>query len=317
MRASAPLVVEVERSGLIESTHLVDVAVVTSDGTISAWAGEPQVVAYLRSSAKPVQATACLASGWTPPGTQQVAIACASHNGEPVHVDAARRTLEAAGLEEEDLRCPEAWPARPKDAAAAREPARIFHNCSGKHAAMLAACVVNDWDRATYVAPGHPLQRAVTELVSALAGRPPRTLGVDGCGVPTYAFTLAESARAFAALPGSAAPAVAAMREHPHLVAGSDRLCTAIMASLPGVVVKIGAEGLLCGVSTDLGIAFALKSRDGTPRGRDAAAVHVLQELGAFGDGDPGAVLGEAIPRVTGGGEPAGSVRSRGGLKQA
>jgi L-asparaginase II len=140
-----PLVVEVERSGLIESVHLVDVAVVDVDGGLTAFAGDPSAVSYLRSSAKPVQATACLEAGWEPPGIGQIALACGSHNGEPEHVNTARVTLEAAGVDPSALRCPAAWPFRMVDAARAGAAGPIFHNCSGKHAAMLATAQANGW----------------------------------------------------------------------------------------------------------------------------------------------------------------------------
>ncbi len=317
MSAGEPLVVEVERSGLIESAHLVDVAVTRSDGELVAWAGEPSAVAYLRSSAKPIQALACLENGWRAPGQEQVAVACASHNGEPRHVEAIRVTLSSADIPEDALRCPAAWPFLPESASAFDRPAAILHNCSGKHAAMLATAKENGWTLANYRAPEHPMQRAVATLIERLAGAPPWHTGVDGCGVPTFAFPLAESARMFAQLAIEGPHALDAMADHPFLVAGTGRLCTAVMTALPGVVVKIGAEGLSCGVLRDQSLAFALKSRDGTQRARDVATVTVLKALGSVSDDVPDVLTPHAAPKVVGGGEPVGSVRCTGALKQA
>jgi len=315
--ATAPLVVEVERSGLIESTHPVDVAVTRPDGTLVAWAGDPETVAYLRSSAKPVQALACLENGWMPSSVDQIAIACGSHNGEREHVDAVNAVLGEGRVTEQDLLCPPAWPAIPEAAAAAGRPARITHNCSGKHAAMLAAARDNDWPLVDYRAADHPLQRAVVATLERLAGRRARHTGVDGCGVPTFAFSLAESARVFAQLAIEGRRPLDAMVAVPFLVAGSGRLCTAVLSALPRVVVKIGAEGLACGVLRDEGLGFALKSRDGTQRARDVATIGVLGILGAVGDPLPDVLAPHGDPAVLGGGERVGSIRLRGMLERA
>lgn len=313
---TAPLVVEVERSGLIESSHLVDVAVVDAGGRLTASAGDPGTVAYLRSSAKPVQAAACLGSGWLPAGVEQIAIACGSHNGEPEHLRAARVTLETAGVEEAALRCPAAWPSRPEDAAGAGAPSPIFHNCSGKHAAMLATATANGWPLDDYRDPDHPMQRAVSGLLERLAGRPAGT-GVDGCGVPTFAFPLSGAAGLLLSLDGAAPRVLDAMRAEPFLVAGTGRLCTAVMTSAPAVAMKIGAEGLACGVIRDRGVGFALKTRDGTQRAREVATVAVLRMLGAVNDRVNDALALHADPPVTGGGARVGAVTVRGDLQRA
>ncbi|MEX2557025.1 MAG: asparaginase [Actinomycetota bacterium] len=317
MSSGEPFVVEVDRSGLIESIHLVDVAVAGSNGKLVAWAGEPDTVAYLRSSAKPIQTLACLESGWRAPGTEQVAVACASHNGEPRHVEAIRVTLSAAGFSEDALRCPAAWPFRPEDAAAVNGSAPILHNCSGKHAAMLATAKENGWTLEDYRAAEHPMQRAVATQVERLAGASVRHTGVDGCGVPTFALSLTESARLFARLAEDGRDVLDAMADHPFLVAGTGRLCTAVMSARPGVVIKIGAEGLSCGVLRDQGLAFALKARDGTQRARDIATVATLKVLGSIDDDVPEMLAPHAAPAVLGGGEPAGSIRCTGVLERA
>jgi L-asparaginase II len=281
-----PLVVEALRGELVESRHLVDVAIVDGDGELAARAGDPGKIAYLRSSAKPVQATACLQLGWTPPGSEQLAVACASHNGEPAHVEAVRGTLAAAGLGEDALQCP------------IERGERINHNCSGKHAAMLAASVANGWDPGGYLDPGGEVQRRVRTLVETFAGRSSYAIATDGCGVPTFAFTLTGAATVFARLPVLAAEALDAMRAHPFLVAGSNRICTVLMSSTPGLVLKVGAEGLICGVSIDRSTAFAIKSRDGSARGREVATLRVLEYLGLLDDTGSRRVLTEIAPRL-------------------
>lgn len=313
MTRSEPLVVEVERSGLVESTHLVDVAVVRSDGDLVASAGDPGTVGYLRSAAKPIQAAVCLETGWSPPGEDAVAVSCASHNAEPKHVEAVRAILAAAGVAEEDLRCPLAMPRAPQTAAA---PKRIFHNCSGKHAAMLATAAANGWAVDDYRGREHRLQQIVAARVALLAGATARLVGVDGCGVPTFAFSLVEAARIFGALPEDAPRPVAAMRRHPFLVAGTDRFCTAVIESLPGVLVKTGAEGIMCGSLVERRVGFAVKARDGAARAAEAATVRVLQKLDALG-GEPERLHSFLNPPVMGGGRPVGVVAVRGDLNRA
>jgi L-asparaginase II len=305
MSSSEPLVVEVVRTGLVESTHLVDVAVTDADGALVAWAGEPETVAYLRSVAKPIQATVCMELGWEPPGEPQLALACASHNGEQPHVEAVRVTLAAAGLTEDDLLCP------------AGAQGRIYHNCSGKHAAMLATTVANGREPPTYLEWDNDIHRTVRSRVDELAGGPARAVGKDGCGVPTFAFTLAETARIYASLPMAAPGALEAMRAHPYLVAGAARICTSVMSSVPDVVLKVGAEGLMCGALLDRGQGFALKARDGAARGREIATVRVLEMLGVLGRVSPDRILKDIMPRVLP--EPGAKpeLRCRGELKQA
>jgi L-asparaginase II len=317
VKPAEPLVVEVERSGLIESTHLVDVAVTDAGGRAVAWAGDPETVAYLRSSAKPIQTLACLENGWKAPGTEQIAVACASHNAEAAHVEAVRVTLTAGGIGEEALRCPAAWPLLPEAAVAAVRAAPILHNCSGKHAAMAVTTKLNDWPADDYRDADHPMQRAVTGAIERLAGRPARHIGIDGCGVPTFAFTLGEAATMFARFATEGTQILDAMAAHPFLVAGTGRLCTAVLRSLPGVAIKIGAEGLSCGTLRELGIAFALKSRDGMQRARDVATVALLKELGLIGEKVPELLAPHVVPTVTGGGRQVGSARCRGALQRS
>ncbi|MBI4729610.1 MAG: asparaginase [Acidobacteria bacterium] len=309
-----PFVVEVVRSGVIESVHLVDVAVVDERGDLSAAAGEPDVVAAFRSSAKPVQAAVCLEEGWKPPGEPELAVACGSHSGEPVHVAAVRSTLAAAGLGEGALRCPPALPFEEDAALAAARaggPARTYHNCSGKHAAMLGACAARGWALASYLDPDSPLQSSILARVESLLGARP-TVGVDGCGAPTFAAPLRLLARAFGegTATGAGRRAAAAMRAHPFMVAGSGRSCTALMEGAKGLVVKAGAEGIACAAFP--GGALALKVRDGAGRARDPVLVRVLEDLGALSS--LAGLEAFASPAVAGGGRPVGELRARGRL---
>jgi L-asparaginase II len=176
---------------------------------------------------------------------------------------------------------------------------------------MLATAARNAWPFDDYRRADHPLQRAVAERLAALAGRDARAIGVDGCGVPTFAYRLNEAALIFARLYADAPRALDAMRAHPFLVAGTGRLCSAILGSVPGVVIKVGAEGMFCGALVDEGIGFALKARDGAVRAADAAVLATLRFLGAA---VPDALRPAA---VLGGGVPVGAVAVRGAFTPA
>ena len=304
-----PLVVDVVRSGVAESEHLVDVAVIDEAGDLVAWAGDPEQPAAFRSSAKPLQARVSIEEGWRPPDARAMAIACASHNGEPEHVAAVRAVLEAAGLDETLLRCPADAPLYLPAAMGVREKAPVFHNCSGKHAAMLAACKAAGWPLETYRDPEHPLQQAVASIVGLVVGDVRARL-VDGCGVPTFVAPLRALARGLLAIDGGAE--AAAMRAHPFLVAGTERLDTDLMSAAPEVLIKGGAEGLAC-VSV-AGFGIALKSRDGAARARGPALLMVLEELGVI---ESNLLPQHREPPVFGGGEVVGTLRARGTVTRA
>ena len=304
-----PLVVDVVRSGVRESSHLIDVAVVDGSGALVAWAGDPEQPAAFRSSAKPLQARVAIEAGWQPAEPRAVAIACASHNGEPEHIEAVRALLDAAGLDETALRCPEDVPMYLPAVMKVGEKARIFHNCSGKHAAMLAASRASGWPTETYRDPDHPLQRAVTTLVERCIGEISAVV-TDGCGVPTFVAPLRALARGLLAVDGGME--ADAMRAHPFLVAGTERLDTDLMSVAPDVLIKSGAEGLAC-VSV-AGFGIALKSRDGAARPRGPAVLSVLEQL-ELADGE--LVPQHREPRVLGGGEVVGTLRAGGTIARA
>jgi L-asparaginase II len=304
--------VRVVRSGFEEAVHLGSVAVADADGRLRAEAGEPHGVAFARSSMKPLQASVSLALAGEDLDDEEVAVMCASHNGEPRHLERVRSLLRRAGLGVEALRTPPSWPLDQATAAAVEGPRPEYHNCSGKHAGMLLACVRRGFDLETYREPEHPLQVAVLEAVRA-AAEEPRDVGVDGCGVPVHALPLSSLAAMYARLvtPGivpGADRAVAAMRAAPYMVAGRDRLCTALMEAVPEVVVKVGAEGLVCAGVVDGGIGVAVKVQDGAARAAEPALVRALTLLGVVRDPEAIGVARFARPPVLGGGRPVGEL---------
>jgi L-asparaginase II len=326
--AGNPLLAEVVRSGFAESAHRGAIAVVDPDGAVVLRAGAVDSPIFPRSSNKPMQAAAMLRCGLDLDG-ELLALAAASHAGEDFHVTGARKILVGAGLTEDALQCPPDLPldedARKAVLLAGGGPERIYMNCSGKHAAMLATCVAAGWPTASYTDPSHPLQLEVRRTIERLGrGRgevggeqvtvPP---GVDGCGAPLFAVSLAGLARAFGALvqadPGSPERRVAdAMRAHPAWTSGSARPDRTLVQAVPGLLLKSGAEGVQgLALADGRAVAFKIDDGDGARRARIAVAVALLRAIGA--DGLPGtdrAVLDElARPAVYGGGRVVGEVR--------
>jgi L-asparaginase II len=317
---SGPVVLaSVVRSGLEESRHLGHVVACDADGAVIASAGDPERVVFARSSLKPLQAAVALeALEGVDLDDDLVAVMCGSHNGEAVHAQAVTRLLASVGLDEGALRCPAAWPRLPEDAVRAGGARPIFHNCSGKHAGMLAASAHMGWDTETYLEPTHPLQSRIREAVHACARIAEPFEGVDGCGAPVFAATLAELAALFARLATGrterlepmVARALAAMRRAPYLVAGRDRLDTALMEATDDLVVKGGAEGLVCAAAPGRGVALALRIDDGSPRAVGPALLHALRSLEIVGDAHIGELDRFARPPVLGGGRPVGLLTS-------
>jgi L-asparaginase II len=316
--------VRVVRSGVEESVHTGDAAVVEASGKLVAWAGDPDRPLFARSSMKPLQATVSLSFAPFEFGHSEVSVMCASHNAEPVHLEAVRRLLARAGVDESALQTPSVRPW--DDGSLGRDPTRrpINSDCSGKHAGMLAACVAQGWPLETYRQPEHPLQRAVFRAVQLASGREDLAVGVDGCGVPVHGMRLREMARTYAILsaPGDlgdlatvAARAVAAMRAEPYLVAGRNRPDTAVMQETPDVVAKGGAEGLICGAVLDRGLGVAVKIRDGgSGRASGPAFIRVLTSLEVLTDAQVDRLATFARPQVLGGGEPVGQLIAEFGL---
>jgi L-asparaginase II len=197
------------------------------------------------------------------------------------------------------------------------EPSPVYHNCSGKHAYMLAGSVVRGWEPARYTAPEHPLQAVVTDTLTDFAGLPIEHVGVDGCGVPVHALPLRALARAYARLGTEAAtgeegPAavVAAVRGHPFMISGTGQLDTLLLETTGGrVLAKVGAEAVYGAVDLDRHQGLAVKVLDGAPRARGAALLAMLQALGWLDEHELEAVLPAATVEVRGGGRPVGTVR--------
>lgn len=308
------------RSGVVESVHLGSVVVADADGRVIASIGDPGRVTFTRSCSKPLQAAVSATSTRTPLPEDLLAISCGSHNGEPGHVSAVRRILRRAELGVTALACPADRPARGSDAAAVRRSSPVFHNCSGKHAAMLLACVDSGWDTDRYTAERHPLQRRVLEAIRLSTDEDP-AIGVDGCGVPVHAVSLRGIATMFARLStpdrlgpfGEAASrATASMAAHPFLVAGTGRSDTALMGAITDLVSKVGAEGLHAATLRGSGIGVAVRIEDGADR---AAAPALLEALVASGLVDRSAsehpdLRPIAHRPVLGGGRPVGEIRA-------
>ncbi|ANY08053.1 asparaginase [Pseudonocardia sp. HH130630-07] len=305
LTAAVPLAY-VDREGTVESVHLGTVAVLDADGRITG-RGDPGVRFLPRSALKPVQAVALLRAGLDLDG-ELLALACASHSGEAGHVEGVRRILGGAGLTEDDLDNTPDLPLS-ADAAAGAVPAPILQNCSGKHAAMLAACVAAGWPTTGYRDPEHPLQRLVRDTVADLTGVAPAITTVDGCGAPLFDSTPAGLATAFARI-AVADPATpegrvgAAVRAHPWWVGGTGRPVTGIAEAVPGLIAKDGAEGVLAAALPD-GRALAVTVLDGSPRPLPVIAADVLTGWGA------GSAELDAAGRadVLGHGRPVGAVR--------
>jgi L-asparaginase II len=247
---------------------------------------------------------------------RHVAIISASHSGEQLHLDLVREVLGRADVAESDLGCPRGWPLdeamRRTLAARDVQPSRIFHNCSGKHAGMLAACVAAGWSIHGYTSPDHPLQQSVRSVIEVFAAETAQTVGVDGCGAPVFATSLTSIARSFAmfASADSDSPAyavAAAMRANPEVVGGTGRDVTKLMRAVPGLLAKDGAEGVYAAVTAE-GVGIAIKIDDGAARARMPVMIAALQRLGALPESDEIAAL--AHPPVLGGGEPVGEVRA-------
>lgn len=301
------------RNGHDESVHYGAVVALESDGSVAFALGDAGAVVFPRSSTKPIQATAMVASGLSLP-PRLLALVCASHDGRAEHLSTAKEILATAGLTEDALGNTADYPLDPdaQDAAirAGGVKTALQMNCSGKHSGMLATCVHNGWDLESYLHVDHPLQQRITEMVPQLAGEEASFIGVDGCGAPAHALSLTGLARAFRSVAlapsSSAAGQVAtAIRQHPEMLGGPTRDITLLIQGVPGLMGKDGAEGVFAIALPD-GRAIALKISDGANRARPPVMKFALQVLGV----DVSAVDPRAFDSVIfGHGKPVGSVR--------
>ena len=279
-----PVVAQVVRNGFVESTHRGIVVITRADGSVSYSRGDYTSNILPRSSLKPIQALAMVRCGLAVPSDQLV-VACASHSGEPMHLRTVLDLLHGAGLDESYLRNTPDLPLmdaqRNEWIAAGRPPSSLAQNCSGKHAAMLATSVLNDWRLDTYLHRGHPAQQAVIETIRSFRERVAWT-SIDGCGAPALAVDLVGLARMFGVLAsasGGAEKEVAdAMRAHPELVGGTGRDVTDLMRGVPGMIAKDGAEGVYAAGLPD-GRGIAIKITDGAIRARPVVMGAVLRRL--------------------------------------
>jgi len=303
--------VELLRGDVVESVHAVSLVVLAPDGSVVRSAGAVERPVYGRSALKPAQAVAVLSTPGVDLTDAEVALAAASHSGEPGHLEAVTALLARHGLTADALRCVPDLPlgvdAARAHLAAGHGPTPLAMNCSGKHAAMLVAAHGDPG----YLDPDHPLQRACRDALADLAG-PVLAASTDGCGAPAFATTLtglARLPRALAHVAAGTAPArvAAAMRAHPWLVGGTGRLETVLMAEVPGTLAKSGAEGVLVAALAD-GTALAAKVDDGHAR---ALGPVLLEVLAAAGVSVPAALVAVAAPPVLGGGRPVGRLRVR------
>jgi L-asparaginase II len=288
------------RGGRIESRHRAAFALADPSGHLVAVGGDPTAPVFPRSAIKPLQALPLIESGAADRfgvDDAELALACASHSAEAVHVERVARWLARLGLGPQHLAC---GAHAPVDEAAARRldearerPSALHNNCSGKHAGMLTLARHLDLPLAGYLEPDHPVQQRIAATLAAMAGLPslPEP-AIDGCGVPTWPLPLAALASAMARLgdPGALeAPRAsacrritAAMGAHPQLVAGTGRTCTTVMHAVPEVIVKAGAEGVHVAVWPARGLGLALKIEDGASRAAPVALLALLEAAGAL-----------------------------------
>lgn len=311
--SNAPIVAHVIRGTFVEGVHHGVGVVTNPDASVAFAVGDPDTVVFPRSSAKPLQALACLRAG-APLAGVSLALVCASHSGEPFHLDAVRAMLAAAGLDERALRNTPDLPLG-DDASTAwlragRDPESIAQNCSGKHAGMLAACVASGWSLDDYLEAAHPLQALVAEVVTEFTGGPIVATAVDGCGAPIHAIPITGLARAFArfaaATDGPEKAIADAMRAHPEYVGGSGRSATDLMRAVPGLIAKDGAEAVYA-IGLPDGRGIAVKIADGGARAAGVLAAALLRRTGAASDA---ALAALADAPVLGHGRPVGAVVS-------
>ena len=300
-----PVLVEVTRGAMVESVHRGSIAILDADGALRLALGDVDSPVYSRSSLKPMQAIPLVESGAADAfglGDEEIALACASHSGEPMHTARVAAWLERLGLGESDLACG-AHASRYEPVAEAmirrgEKPTRIFNNCSGKHTGFLT--VARHWDIATrgYEQVAHPVQQAVAAALRELTDAKELTYGIDGCAAPNFATTLTQFARAAARMAapdklaaGRAAASrrlIAAMIAYPELVSGTGRACAALMRAATGrAAVKAGAEGFYAGWIPSPGLGIAIKIDDGAGRASETAIAAVLDALGLLDDSEP------------------------------
>lgn len=320
------IMAELWRGEILESVHRGHAVVVGPDGDILASWGDPDRIVYPRSSSKMLQALPLVESGAADAaglGPEQLALACASHQGAPMHADRVVAWLAGIDRSEADLLCGVQPPSDPADRAAMRQAGgtacQVHNNCSGKHAGFvtLARHMGAGPD---YIDPNHPVQIAARDAFEEMTDEVSAGIGIDGCSAPNFATSMTGMARAMARMArptpgkrGTAAEAlIAAMLAHPLLVAGRGRACTELMSAMDNVVVKTGAEGFFAGIAAGSGLGIALKIEDGATRASEAAMAAILVRLGLLDAADPMAVKRMNAPVLNRRGIDAAYLRATG-----
>jgi L-asparaginase II len=322
------LLVEIRRGPVTESIHHGHLIAIDGDGQTVAQLGAPERVTYLRSSAKPFQALPLITTGAADRfhfSTEELAIACGSHNGDPLHTRTVQSMLRKIGLSESALKCGTHEPYSPEAAHQLRErrekPNVLHNNCSGKHAGMLALALHLGAEIETYDEPEHPVQVAITRVIEQFSGLPQKSIrvGVDGCGVPVHGVPVQAMALMYARLimppanyDGKTRAAceriVSAMKAYPEMIGGeTESLDTALMRIVPGgLIAKAGAEGLFtAGVMPSekwprgLGLALKIEDGDKGSRARRPAVVETLHQLGVLADTAVSALASFSKPMIT------------------
>jgi len=305
--------VEVRRGSITESRHRGHIVAVDGDGQIIAELGSPEAVTYLRSSAKPFQAIPLLTTGAATRfhlSAKEIAIACGSHNGEPLHTETVARLLKKLGLDQSALKCGAHEPYSSEVARHLREsgeqPSVLHNNCSGKHAGMLALTLHLEADISSYDQSNHPVQLAITRVISQFSGLPAEniSIGIDGCGAPIHAMPVRAMARMYARLVSPPAGfdertraacerITSVMMDYPEMIGGeTESLDTALMRVLPrSLIAKAGAEGLFTAAilpceewPRGLGIALKIEDGDKSSRARRPTAIETLRQLGLLSE---------------------------------
>ena len=312
---SNPVLVEVTRGNQVESRHRGAVVVVDESGSTVFSLGDTEASTFPRSACKAMQALPLVESGAADAygfGNREIALACASHSGEPEHVALAESMLKAAGQGEPTLECGAHWSFQQgvllNQARHIEKPNQLHNNCSGKHAGFICACCHSGHDPKGYVTFDHPLQAEIRDVMGGLTGATldRDSAGVDGCSIPTYAMPLRALAHGFARMASgtglgperarASKRIMEACMAEPFYVAGTGRTCTKLMEVAPGrIFVKTGAEGVFCAAIPERGLGIAVKCDDGTARAADSIVAGILAR---FFDGDVQAKL-DAIANHT------------------
>ena len=297
---------EYVRDGIVESKHFGHLIALDKDGKRVLTKGDPNAFIYPRSAIKSIQASAMVRKGLVQE-VRHLALICASHSGSKAHQDGALEILRGAGLTQETLQCIADRPigVQERKEWGDKEPTRLAMNCSGKHAGMLATCVANNWPIENYLSQDHPLQLAIKEEFENLAGEKISKISVDGCGAPLFLISMQGLANAFYNLAISNDPVhkqvVAACLAFPEMVAGIGRSDTELMKTVPGVFLKIGAEGVQAAFLPD-GRTVVFKVSDGSERAHQVILQSAFEKLGAKFE--------VKHPEVLGGGKVIGEIRA-------